>query len=106
MEVGESVGVAEGVKGGGQVGVAVGVAEGVDDGVAVGVAVGVAEGVAEGVAVGVQVGVFESVAVKVMVGGAPVTPEFAREIGADGYSENASQAVVTARQFCHPDKAA
>jgi methanogenic corrinoid protein MtbC1 len=41
-----------------------------------------------------------------MVGGAPVTPEFAREIGADGYSENASQAVVTARQFCHPDKAA
>jgi corrinoid protein of di/trimethylamine methyltransferase len=45
-------------------------------------------------------------AVKVMVGGAPVTPEFAREIGADGYSENASQAVVLARQFCHPDRAA
>jgi corrinoid protein of di/trimethylamine methyltransferase len=51
-----------------------------------------------------QAGLRESV--KVMVGGAPVTPEFAREIGADGYSENASQAVVTARQFCHPDKAA
>ena len=48
-----------------------------------------------------QAGLRESV--KVMVGGAPVTPEFAREIGADGYSENASQAVVTARQFCHPD---
>jgi 5-methyltetrahydrofolate--homocysteine methyltransferase len=35
--------------------------------------------------------------VKVMVGGAPVTPEYAREIGADGYSENASSAVVLAR---------
>jgi 5-methyltetrahydrofolate--homocysteine methyltransferase len=31
--------------------------------------------------------------VKVLIGGAPVTTEYAREIGADGYSENASGAV-------------
>jgi 5-methyltetrahydrofolate--homocysteine methyltransferase len=31
--------------------------------------------------------------VKVMIGGAPVTSQYAREIGADGYSENASGAV-------------
>jgi len=31
--------------------------------------------------------------VKVLVGGAPVTPQYAKEIGADGYSENASGAV-------------
>ncbi len=31
--------------------------------------------------------------VKVMVGGAPVTPEFAAEIGADGYGANATDAV-------------
>jgi corrinoid protein of di/trimethylamine methyltransferase len=37
--------------------------------------------------------------VKVMVGGAPVTPQFATEIGADGYSDNASAAVQLARQF-------
>lgn len=37
--------------------------------------------------------------VKVMIGGAPVTEEFAREIGADGYSENASAAVQLARQL-------
>lgn len=37
--------------------------------------------------------------VKVMVGGAPVTPQFATEIGADGYSDNASSAVQLARQF-------
>ncbi len=36
--------------------------------------------------------------VKVMVGGAPVTPQFASEIGADAYSENASTAVTAARQ--------
>jgi 5-methyltetrahydrofolate--homocysteine methyltransferase len=35
--------------------------------------------------------------VKVMVGGAPVTPQYAQEIGADGYSENASGAVAMAR---------
>jgi 5-methyltetrahydrofolate--homocysteine methyltransferase len=38
--------------------------------------------------------------VKVMVGGAPVTPEYAKEIGADGYGENASVAVTMARQIC------
>jgi 5-methyltetrahydrofolate--homocysteine methyltransferase len=31
--------------------------------------------------------------VKVLIGGAPVTSEYAKEIGADGYSENASGAV-------------
>ena len=31
--------------------------------------------------------------VKVLVGGAPVTMEYAKEIGADGYSENANGAV-------------
>jgi len=37
--------------------------------------------------------------VKVMVGGAPVTEQFAKEIGADGYSENASTAVALARKL-------
>jgi 5-methyltetrahydrofolate--homocysteine methyltransferase len=37
--------------------------------------------------------------VKVMVGGAPVTGEFAKEIGADGFSENASAAVQLARRL-------
>ena len=31
--------------------------------------------------------------VKVLIGGAPVTTQYAKEIGADGYSENASAAV-------------
>ena len=37
--------------------------------------------------------------VKVMIGGAPVTQEFANEIGADGYSENANSAVALARRL-------
>jgi corrinoid protein of di/trimethylamine methyltransferase len=37
--------------------------------------------------------------VKVLVGGAPVTAEFASNIGADGYGENAAVAVSLARQF-------
>jgi len=37
--------------------------------------------------------------VKVMVGGAPVTAQFATEIGADGYSDNANGAVALARQL-------
>jgi 5-methyltetrahydrofolate--homocysteine methyltransferase len=37
--------------------------------------------------------------VKVMVGGAPVTESYAREIGADGYTENASGAVGLARSL-------
>jgi corrinoid protein of di/trimethylamine methyltransferase len=37
--------------------------------------------------------------VKVMVGGAPVTRRWAEEIGADGYGENAIEAVRVARQL-------
>jgi 5-methyltetrahydrofolate--homocysteine methyltransferase len=37
--------------------------------------------------------------VKVMVGGAPLTDNFAAEIGADGYSPDASQAVALARRL-------
>jgi 5-methyltetrahydrofolate--homocysteine methyltransferase len=37
--------------------------------------------------------------VKIMVGGAPVTPDYARQMGADGYSETASGAVVLAREL-------
>jgi 5-methyltetrahydrofolate--homocysteine methyltransferase len=33
---------------------------------------------------------------KIVIGGAPVTPEFAREIGADGYAPDAGSAVDTA----------
>ncbi len=44
-----------------------------------------------------EAGVRENV--KVMVGGAPVTEQYASEIGADGYSENASSAVALARKL-------
>ena len=37
--------------------------------------------------------------VRVVVGGAPVTSEFANEIGADGYAENAGGAVTVARRL-------
>lgn len=37
--------------------------------------------------------------VKVMIGGAPITQEYANEIGADGYGENARSAVVLARKL-------
>lgn len=37
--------------------------------------------------------------VKVIVGGAPVTQQFADEIGADGYSDNANAAVALARRL-------
>jgi len=36
---------------------------------------------------------------KVIIGGAPVTGEFAKVIGADGYSDNASAAVTLAKSF-------
>ena len=36
---------------------------------------------------------------KVLIGGAPITQEFADEIGADGYSDNASAAVAMARKL-------
>lgn len=37
--------------------------------------------------------------VKILVGGAPVTAQFARDVGADGYGENANTAVALARQI-------
>lgn len=37
--------------------------------------------------------------VKVMVGGAPVTPEWAEQIGADGYANNAPEAVEIAKKL-------
>ncbi len=41
----------------------------------------------------------KSKAVKVMVGGAPVTDTYAKEIGADGYSGDASSAVEVAKKL-------
>lgn len=43
--------------------------------------------------------------VKIMVGGAPVTQGYAAEIGADGYSENASAAVILARTLIEESSA-
>jgi len=40
--------------------------------------------------------------VKVLVGGAPVSAEFARKIGADGSGENAAVAVALARRVLQP----
>jgi len=37
--------------------------------------------------------------VKVIVGGAPVLPEWAKEIGADGYGENATKAVDLVKEL-------
>ncbi|MCD6291799.1 MAG: corrinoid protein [Anaerolineae bacterium] len=37
--------------------------------------------------------------VKVMIGGAPITQEYADQIGADGYGEDANQAVWVAKQL-------
>ena len=37
--------------------------------------------------------------VKIIVGGAPVTAEYARKIGADGYAADASQAAALAREL-------
>lgn len=37
--------------------------------------------------------------VKVMIGGAPVTQAFAESIGADGYSDNANEAVIKAKEL-------
>jgi methanogenic corrinoid protein MtbC1 len=44
-----------------------------------------------------EAGVRESV--KVLIGGAPVTPEFAESIGADGYAPDGATAVSTAREL-------
>jgi 5-methyltetrahydrofolate--homocysteine methyltransferase len=40
--------------------------------------------------------------VKVIVGGAPVTEDFARQIGADGYAPDASRAVAVAKSLLSP----
>ena len=40
--------------------------------------------------------------VKVMVGGAPVTRQWAKEIGADGYGANAVEAVAVAKSLMEP----
>jgi 5-methyltetrahydrofolate--homocysteine methyltransferase len=37
--------------------------------------------------------------VKVIVGGAPLTPEYAKQIGADGYAADASRAVALAKSL-------
>jgi corrinoid protein of di/trimethylamine methyltransferase len=44
--------------------------------------------------------------VKVIIGGAPVTQRYATEIGADGYSDNASAAVALARRLSSGEVAA
>jgi methanogenic corrinoid protein MtbC1 len=41
--------------------------------------------------------------VKVMVGGAPVTEQYAEEIGADAYAENAAEAVAVAKRLLGMD---
>ncbi len=38
--------------------------------------------------------------VKIMIGGAPVTDNYAKQIGADGYAPDASRAVAVARALC------
>ena len=37
--------------------------------------------------------------VKIMIGGAPVSDKFAKQIGADGYSDNANSAVALAKRL-------
>ena len=44
--------------------------------------------------------------VKIMIGGAPVTEEYAREVGADAYGENASVAATIAKRLCGEARAA
>ena len=41
--------------------------------------------------------------VRIIVGGAPVTEAYAREIGADGYAKDASQAVTLVKRLLGPD---
>lgn len=41
-----------------------------------------------------------SATVKIMIGGAPITQEFADQIGADGYSADAASAVELAQKLC------
>lgn len=42
--------------------------------------------------------------VKVLIGGAPVTEEYARQIGADGFTDNAAAAVALARKQLAPEQ--
>jgi 5-methyltetrahydrofolate--homocysteine methyltransferase len=42
----------------------------------------------------------EGVGCKIMIGGAVITQEYADEIGADGYSHDAAEAVKVARRLC------
>jgi len=42
----------------------------------------------------------EGLSVKVMIGGAPVTQQYADEIGASGYSADAASSVELARKLC------
>jgi len=44
-----------------------------------------------------EMGIRENI--KIMIGGAPVSSKFAEQIGADGYAEDAAQAVVLARRL-------
>jgi methanogenic corrinoid protein MtbC1 len=44
--------------------------------------------------------------VRVIVGGAPVTPEFAKQVGADGWAPDASSAVMVARGLIAEARAA
>ena len=41
----------------------------------------------------------EGVAAKIMIGGAVITQEYADEIGADGYSKDAAEAVKLAQRL-------
>ena len=41
----------------------------------------------------------EQLKAKIMVGGAVITPEYAEEIGADGYSKDAAEAVKIAKKL-------
>jgi len=41
--------------------------------------------------------------VKIMVGGAPVTEDYARQIGADGFARDASRAVALAKSLASPN---
>lgn len=47
----------------------------------------------------------EGLQAKVMIGGAVITQEYADEIGADGYSKDAADAVKLAQKLCDEDKA-
>jgi methanogenic corrinoid protein MtbC1 len=42
--------------------------------------------------------------VKILVGGAPLSERYAMEIGADGYSETATEAVELARRLVRLEK--